>query len=317
MSGVASFQCWKPHPSIGFQSPPGSAFQRSSVRRTCFRTCALRNSESKPRAQPSSGAQPRFFMMNSGHGGTSDEQRQPAERLARPAGCARDRIRASAGAAQHRRFRSLPGYRSSRDLGAERALRMVAAGSIVGMIDGDFLPPQAAGPSSPRSGRCFRDPRPTVWRSASPACRRAGGSVVRSLGRCGQRRRTDTCAASSPRRSRPPSRSAGSRRCGCCSGKSATARATLLAIIQSIATQTGRYSSDVDGFLTRFRGRLQSLASSQDLVTSSNWRGADLGDLVLGQVARYSATPRHSRTPGRRKAVAQPERRAACRAGPA
>jgi two-component sensor histidine kinase len=65
----------------------------------------------------------------------------------------------------------------------------------------------------------------------------------------------------------------------------------LLAIIQSIATQTGRYSSTVDGFLARFRGRLQSLASSQDLVTSSNWRGADLGDLVLEQVARYSETP--------------------------
>jgi two-component sensor histidine kinase len=66
----------------------------------------------------------------------------------------------------------------------------------------------------------------------------------------------------------------------------------LLAIIQSIATQTGRYSSTVEEFIARFRGRLQSLASSQDLVTSSNWRGADLGDLVLEQVARYSATPR-------------------------
>jgi two-component sensor histidine kinase len=66
----------------------------------------------------------------------------------------------------------------------------------------------------------------------------------------------------------------------------------LLAIIQSIATQTGRYSSTVDGFLSRFRGRLQSLASTQDLVTSSNWRGADLGDLLLGQVARYSAIPK-------------------------
>jgi two-component sensor histidine kinase len=65
----------------------------------------------------------------------------------------------------------------------------------------------------------------------------------------------------------------------------------LLAIIQSIASQTGRYSSTVDGFLARFRGRLQSLASSQDLVTSSNWRGADLGDLVLGQVSRYNSTP--------------------------
>lgn len=63
----------------------------------------------------------------------------------------------------------------------------------------------------------------------------------------------------------------------------------LLAIIQSIATQTGRYSGTIDGFLTRFRGRLQSLASSQDLVTSSNWRGADLHELITSQVGRYSA----------------------------
>ena len=68
----------------------------------------------------------------------------------------------------------------------------------------------------------------------------------------------------------------------------------LLAIIQSIATQTGRYSGTIDTFLSRFRGRLQSLASSQDLVTSSNWRGADLRDLVLGQVGRYTADPTSS-----------------------
>lgn len=65
----------------------------------------------------------------------------------------------------------------------------------------------------------------------------------------------------------------------------------LLAIIQSIATQTGRYSGTLEDFLTRFRGRLQSLASSQDLVTMSNWRGADLRELVLGQVGRYCANP--------------------------
>lgn len=63
----------------------------------------------------------------------------------------------------------------------------------------------------------------------------------------------------------------------------------LLAIIQSIATQTGRHSESVDGFLSRFRGRLQSLASTQDLVTSSNWRGASLNELILGQVGRYTA----------------------------
>lgn len=61
----------------------------------------------------------------------------------------------------------------------------------------------------------------------------------------------------------------------------------LLAIIQSIATQTGRYSASIDTFLERFRGRLQSLASSQDLVTSSNWRGAMLSELIEGQVSRF------------------------------
>lgn len=63
----------------------------------------------------------------------------------------------------------------------------------------------------------------------------------------------------------------------------------LLAIIQSIATQTGRYSDTLGDFLTRFRGRLHSLASSQDLVTSSNWRGAELRTLVTSQLGRYTS----------------------------
>ena len=68
----------------------------------------------------------------------------------------------------------------------------------------------------------------------------------------------------------------------------------MLAIIQSIATQTGRHATTIEGFLTRFRGRIQSLASTQDLVTSSNWRGADLRDLVTGQVGRYASDPQRS-----------------------
>lgn len=68
----------------------------------------------------------------------------------------------------------------------------------------------------------------------------------------------------------------------------------LLAIIQSIATQTGRHSDGIGDFLTRFRGRLQSPASSQDLVTSSNWRGAALHELVASQVGRYGPSAPHS-----------------------
>ncbi|TKT75303.1 PAS domain-containing sensor histidine kinase [Aquamicrobium sp. LC103] len=68
----------------------------------------------------------------------------------------------------------------------------------------------------------------------------------------------------------------------------------LLAIILSIATQTGRYSGSIEVFLKRFRGRIQSLASSQDLVTSSNWRGATLSELIEGQVSRYCEDPGYS-----------------------
>ncbi|MER9331701.1 histidine kinase [Mesorhizobium sp. M0152] len=68
----------------------------------------------------------------------------------------------------------------------------------------------------------------------------------------------------------------------------------LLAIIQSIASQTGRYSDGISDFLMRFRGRLQSLASSQDLVTSSNWRGAALRELVTSQLGRYGANTSHN-----------------------
>ncbi|MDH4439821.1 MAG: sensor histidine kinase [Rhizobium sp.] len=61
----------------------------------------------------------------------------------------------------------------------------------------------------------------------------------------------------------------------------------LLAIIQSIASQTARYSGSLDGFLGKFRGRLHALSQSQDLITDSSWRGAHFRDLLKQQVDRY------------------------------
>ncbi|MEO9902130.1 sensor histidine kinase [Nisaea sp.] len=61
----------------------------------------------------------------------------------------------------------------------------------------------------------------------------------------------------------------------------------LLAIIQSIATQTARHSGTLDGFLTKFRGRLYSLSQSQDLITDSSWTGAQFRDLATQQVEKY------------------------------
>ncbi len=59
----------------------------------------------------------------------------------------------------------------------------------------------------------------------------------------------------------------------------------LLAIIQSLASQTARHSLTVPEFLIRFRGRIQSLSSSQDIVTDTDWRGADLFGLITLQVS--------------------------------
>ncbi|MCO5731779.1 sensor histidine kinase [Rhizobium sp. SSA_523] len=61
----------------------------------------------------------------------------------------------------------------------------------------------------------------------------------------------------------------------------------LLAIIQSIALQTARYSVTLDMFLNKFRGRLYSLSQSQDLITDSSWRGAYFFELVRQQTEKY------------------------------
>ncbi|WP_275784282.1 sensor histidine kinase [Pararhizobium gei] len=61
----------------------------------------------------------------------------------------------------------------------------------------------------------------------------------------------------------------------------------LLAIVQGIATQTARQALSLDYFLSKFRGRIQSLAYSQDLVTDSSWRGAFLFTLAERQFSAY------------------------------
>jgi two-component sensor histidine kinase len=67
----------------------------------------------------------------------------------------------------------------------------------------------------------------------------------------------------------------------------------LLAIIQSIALQTARYSASLDLFLHKFRGRLYSLSQSQDLITDSSWRGAYFYELVHQQTGRYLPENKH------------------------
>lgn len=64
----------------------------------------------------------------------------------------------------------------------------------------------------------------------------------------------------------------------------------LLAIVLSIAAQTANHAGNIDDFLEKFRGRIQALASTQDLVTESNWLGTPFQSLVLAQLARGGQT---------------------------
>ncbi|EJF79829.1 sensor histidine kinase [Bartonella doshiae] len=61
----------------------------------------------------------------------------------------------------------------------------------------------------------------------------------------------------------------------------------LLAIIQSIASQTARYTESLQVFLRKFQGRIHSLSHSQDLITDSDWRGAQFRELVHSQALGY------------------------------
>jgi two-component sensor histidine kinase len=61
----------------------------------------------------------------------------------------------------------------------------------------------------------------------------------------------------------------------------------LLAIIQSIATQTSHYADSIETYVQKFRGRIFSLSRSQDLITDSGWRGAYMKELLEQQVGSY------------------------------
>ena len=61
----------------------------------------------------------------------------------------------------------------------------------------------------------------------------------------------------------------------------------LLAIVQSILGHTARHSDSIASFERKYRGRIASLAHSQDLVTTSNWQGVPFRELVESQLSEY------------------------------
>ena len=62
----------------------------------------------------------------------------------------------------------------------------------------------------------------------------------------------------------------------------------LLAVIQAMATQTGRNSPDYAAFQVRFSQRLQGMAASHDLLVNEDWRGVDVATLVRAQLRPFA-----------------------------
>ncbi|MQW89072.1 chemotaxis protein CheB [Sinorhizobium saheli] len=65
-----------------------------------------------------------------------------------------------------------------------------------------------------------------------------------------------------------------------------------LAVVQSLARQTMRTTASPEDFVERFDGRLAALANAHNLLVESEWAGAELGALALGQLQAYAGGDR-------------------------
>jgi two-component system CheB/CheR fusion protein len=66
----------------------------------------------------------------------------------------------------------------------------------------------------------------------------------------------------------------------------------MLAMVQSIGSQTLRQSGSLEEFKTAFEGRLHALGRAHDLLVAEDWSGADLGQLVSRTLEPYGIRER-------------------------
>jgi two-component sensor histidine kinase len=64
----------------------------------------------------------------------------------------------------------------------------------------------------------------------------------------------------------------------------------ILAIVQSMASQTVRASSSVEDFSDAFTGRLKALAIAHDILTQTRWIGVGLRELLATVLAPYRSS---------------------------
>ncbi len=58
----------------------------------------------------------------------------------------------------------------------------------------------------------------------------------------------------------------------------------VLSAVQSLAAQSARKASSIEGFLKTFAGRLKSMASAHQLLTATRWRGAGMHNIAAAEL---------------------------------
>ena len=58
----------------------------------------------------------------------------------------------------------------------------------------------------------------------------------------------------------------------------------VLASVQSLAAQSARRTVSLDAFLKTFGGRLEAMAAAHTLLTTTRWRGADIGHIAAAEL---------------------------------
>jgi PAS domain S-box-containing protein len=71
-----------------------------------------------------------------------------------------------------------------------------------------------------------------------------------------------------------------------------------LATVQSIAMHTMRFSDNMDSFRHSFEDRLQSLAHAHSLLTSGQWQGTDLRDIVTRELEPHGGGSKRIKVTG-------------------
>ncbi|TWF59218.1 GAF domain-containing protein [Neorhizobium alkalisoli] len=71
-----------------------------------------------------------------------------------------------------------------------------------------------------------------------------------------------------------------------------------LAVVQAMASRTLARSPDPKDFAKAFGGRVQSLAKIHDLLSAKSWEGADLKDLIQGQISAGASDETRLKTSG-------------------